>query len=42
MTVRWSPVGTGVAIAVVIGAVAADPGVAASRLRVVQALRPAE
>jgi putative ABC transport system permease protein len=43
MTVRWSTVGTGVAIAVVIGAVSGlIPAWQAARLRIVQALRPAE
>jgi ABC-type antimicrobial peptide transport system permease subunit len=43
MTVAWSTVGTGIAIAVLIGAVSGlIPAWQASRLRIVQALRPAE
>ena len=43
MTVRWSTVTTGIGIAVLIGAVSGlIPALQASRLRIVQALRPAE
>ena len=43
MTVRWSTVTAGVGMAVLIGAVSGlIPAWQASRLRIVQALRPAE
>jgi putative ABC transport system permease protein len=43
MTVRWSTVGGGIAVAVLVGAVSGlIPAWQASRLRIVEALRPAE